>query len=312
MRRTAIWILLCVGLVLLLASVGYAAVASHTPDPKLKSVVKDETFNRAAPLLSRDPVRLVENLPVSPTQNLGSLPSNHQVTNSSESHFPQSCESCHDFSQSCISCHHGDAPQEHFTAECSLCHTPPATQRPGVSAWHLVRVSHVDLQLPDCQSCHLTDAPPDHFQAQCSSCHTPPPDEGGGWLPATFDHAAAKDADCRACHANNRPANHFTGQCSTCHTPGSWKGATFNHQGVTNCQNCHNPPRNHWGGECTQCHRIPKNGNHSWSRLNLRWHPFDLDHGGAGGNCSTCHTRRGVNCTSCHESEEGGEGGGDD
>ena len=319
MRRTAIWILLSVSLAVLLVSVGFAAAASLTPQPKLKAALKNETLNHAAPLLSPQTAAFVENLPESlpahpslnPTPN-PTLPQTSKLPqNTATSHFQQSCESCHDFSQSCATCHHADAVQDHYKAECSLCHTPPVTQNPGANAWRLVRVSHTSRLMPDCQSCHLADAPPNHFQAQCSACHTPPPDEGGSWLPVSFDHSAASGADCRACHAANRPSNHFTGQCSTCHTTGSWKGAVFDHQGVTNCQNCHNPPRNHWGGECKQCHRIPNNGGLSWSKLNLRWHPFDLDHGGAGGNCSTCHTRRGVNCTSCHEAEEG-EGGGDD
>ena len=105
-----------------------------------------------------------------------------------------------------------------------------------------------------------------------------------------------------------RPANHFAGQCSACHNTAGWRGAQYNHQGARDCQNCHNPPRNHYGGECKQCHTPAK----AWNKANFSWHKFNMDHGGADGNCSTCHTRNGTNCTSCHEAEEGDDDDGDD
>jgi hypothetical protein len=58
---------------------------------------------------------------------------------------------------------------------------------------------------------------------------------------------------------------------------------------------------------CSQCDTPGK----AWNKASMKWLKFDMNHGGANGKCSTCHTREGLNCLSCHVSEEG-DGGGDD
>ena len=213
----------------------------------------------------------------------------------------------------CALCHAEDLPGgEHpDLLSCASCHQPPSEAGQGSDTWRAVRIDHSSPQFADCQSCHVVDAPANHFTSQCSSCHTPPDVGSGGSLverphgppgcpvspiasPATVNHV--RQTTLLGSVASVTP-----------HLPAG-VAPNFNHQGAPDCQGCHNPPRNHYGDECKQCHSPGKPG----IRPTLSWHKFDMDHGGANGNCSTCHTRNGTNCTSCHESEEGDDDDGGD
>jgi hypothetical protein len=184
---------------------------------------------------------------------------------------------------------------------CAACHQPPVEAGQGRLAWQAVRIDHASPQLANCQACHAVMAPPGHYQAPCSSCHTPPASgSNAGWSNISMDHQAAGLSDCQSCHANSRPANHFSRQCSACHNTTGWRGVRFNHLSASDCQGCHKSPRSHYGNQCKQCHTPGT----AWTNASLKWHKFNMDHGGADGRCSTCHTRQGTNCTSCHEAEE--------
>ena len=147
-----------------------------------------------------------------------------------------------------------------------------------------------------CVACHAQDKPAVHFVGDCAACHT-----AVSWQDIHFNHQVAGATDCVSCHTKDKPANHFSGQCSNCHNTSSWSGATFSHQGATNCQSCHNPPSNHWSGQCSQCHNT-----NDWNSINVSGHSFPMNHGNAGGKCSSCHsgTSTSVNCYKCHNQAE--------
>ncbi len=161
---------------------------------------------------------------------------------------------------------------------------------------------HVDNQfvgLPEtCEGCHQQDKPAQHFAGACVNCHTP-----AGWNQVVaFDHAAAGAADCLSCHLPDRPANHFQGQCFSCHTTTAWLPASFDHAaaGATDCLSCHLPdrPANHFQGQCSSCHTTT-----AWLPASFDHGIFPITHGGAGGDCTACHTTGNppdYTCTTCH------------
>ena len=211
-------------------------------------------------------------------------------------HATAACLSCHQNNQfvglpeTCEGCHEQDRPPEHFAGSCAGCHTPVA--------WDQVRAfDHALAGASDCQACHLPDRPAGHFEGQCSQCHTT-----RAWQPAFFDHAAAGATDCLACHTQDKPANHFQGQCSNCHTTTAWQPAFFDHAaaGATDCLACHaqDKPANHFQGQCSNCHTTT-----SWSGATFAHNIFPITHGGAGGECTACHTTGNppdYTCTQCH------------
>ncbi len=261
-------------------------------------------------------------------------------------HYPGDCSACHTTASwkdihfdhavakatDCVSCHTKDAPANHFSGQCSLCHTTgawlPATfnhqavgatdclschtkDKPAghydgqcsfchnTTNWNQATFNHQAVGATDCVSCHSKNAPAGHFSGQCSACHNT-----SAWLPATFNHQAVGATDCISCHTKDKPANHFSGQCSACHSTSAWKPATFNHQaaGATDCAACHakDAPAGHPGGQCSQCHTTS-----AWSPSTFA-HSFPISHGGANGNCSTCHPSgyNSYTCFSCHNQQE--------
>ncbi len=218
-------------------------------------------------------------------------------------HYNGQCSACHSTAAwqpahfnhqvagavDCISCHSAKKPANHFSGQCSLCHS--------TTAWQGARFNHAAMGAVDCASCHGGDKPANHFSGQCSSCHST-----DAWRPANFNHQAAGATDCASCHSANKPANHFGGQCSACHSTNAWKPASFNHQvaGAVDCASCHSRPANHFSGQCSQCHST-----NAWLPANFS-HSFPLDHGGANGNCSTCHPGggSGFTCFNCHNQSE--------
>ncbi|OGO40859.1 MAG: hypothetical protein A2W36_02160 [Chloroflexi bacterium RBG_16_58_14] len=215
-------------------------------------------------------------------------------------HFTGQCSSCHNTdawrpasfnhqaagATNCASCHSGDKPANHFTGQCSSCH--------NTDAWRPAHFNHQAAGATDCASCH--NRPSNHYAGQCSSCHNT-----DAWRPARFNHQAAGATDCSGCH--NRPSNHYAGQCSGCHNTDAWRPARFNHQaaGATDCAGCHNRPSNHYAGQCSQCHTTD-----NWRDVRLEGHSFPLNHGGARGNCSRCHSgeTNSVNCYTCHDQQK--------
>ncbi len=237
-----------------------------------------------------------------------------------DAHFDGQCSLCHtqpgaawlpakfDHAASpqakCDTCHAKDRPADHFAGQCSSCHLQAG------AAWLPAKFDHAADPQAKCDTCHEKDRPANHYAGQCSSCHL---QAGIAWLPAKFDHAAARATDCAACHAKDRPANHFAGQCSSCHTAGTtWKQARFNHQaaGAVNCISCHarQAPANHYSYQCSLCHTagVP------WRQTHFN-HTFNMNHGGAAGNCQVCHPSGppATDCVTCHKAR-GEDGGGDD
>jgi hypothetical protein len=198
--------------------------------------------------------------------------------------------------QECSSCHLKQEPENHYALLCSACH--------DTSSWKPVRFDHAIAQATDCQSCHAKTRPDNHFPGQCSTCHSVAVD----WRGAFFNHANPSTLDCRACHAAATPANHFTLQCSACHTAGTtWKSASFNHADPANldCQACHagDAPAQHYQLQCSTCH-TPS----GWPRGPFVHDQFDINHGGANGNCATCHPKGppATDCITCHQKNASG------
>ncbi|HSF79815.1 MAG TPA: hypothetical protein VLA49_01190 [Anaerolineales bacterium] len=191
-------------------------------------------------------------------------------------HASLECTSCHTdgkflgTARLCSTCHAQVKPANHFTGECSACHS--------TSAWRPASFNHSGQT--NCQSCH--NRPANHFSGQCSACHST-----NAWRPASFNHSG--QTNCQSCH--NRPANHFSGQCSACHSTNAWRPASFNHSGQTDCQSCHNRPANHSSGQCSACHSTNA------------WRPASFNHSGQT-NCQSCHNRPANHssgqCSACH------------
>jgi hypothetical protein len=242
--------------------------------------------------------------------------------------IPRNCSGCHteqdphggQFAQECDSCHaptrwselHFDHQQSayplvgaHLTAKCSGCHA--GGQYVGTPT--------------TCFACHASDD--EHqggFGQECGACHQPT-----RWEDWTFDHSLSRFPLTGA---------HRSTACLGCHEGGSFAGTP------TACSACHAEPGLHrgvFGLQCGSCHSTSAWRPASWNGP----HPFPMNHGGAGGSCSTCHPssygqytcygchnrseiekkhREEVggdfsDCTRCHANgrgEGGGDGGGDD
>jgi hypothetical protein len=220
----------------------------------------------------------------------GVKPANHYTGQCSQCHTAGTAWKRATFSHQgrvdCQGCHASVRPANHYSGQCSLCHTAGA-------AWKPARLNHQGRV--DCQGCHASVKPANHYPGQCSLCHT----AGTAWKPAGFDHKSA--TDCQSCHASVRPANHYPGQCSLCHTAGTaWKPASFDHNDAADCQGCHasQRPANHFQGQCSECHAAGTN-----------WRPVRFNHDLAGPNpdCQACHaSQRPANhypgqCSACHD-----------
>ncbi len=221
----------------------------------------------------------------------------HQTFVLEGKHREVACVQCHPNDAyrttptTCDNCHLKDSPHgDRFLAlkrTCDTCHTP--------AGWSPSTFAHAGVQ--ECRACHQPDAPANHFPGECGFCHATQ-----AWTPAWFNHQAAGAVDCQACHLKDRPPNHFQGQCSTCHSTQAWKPATFNHQaaGAVDCQACHlkDRPPNHFQGQCSTCHSTQ-----AWKPATFV-HAFPLNHGGAGGRCTTCHPNNNppaYTCYTCHD-----------
>lgn len=193
----------------------------------------------------------------------------------------------------CLSCHLGNRPAGHFQGQCSNCHT-----QPGIS-WQFVKFNHRGFT--NCVACHGRQAPANHFAGlQCSNCHV----AGTTFKTAQVNHAGL--TECATCHESVKPKWHFilNNSCGNCHVAGKyWNAVSMDHTGITErCRWCHGIPENHNGQvACTSCHN-PK----GWT--NKDPHRFPRDHGGAGGDCATCHPggspSNGYTCFACHDQSD--------
>jgi hypothetical protein len=154
---------------------------------------------------------------------------------------------------------------QHTNATCAQCHANGVYQGTPTS----------------CVACHASDDAHDGaFGTNCSACHTT-----SGWEGATFDHSRTSFPLTGA---------HSGASCTQCHANGVYDGTP------TSCASCHNEPSSHpgfYGSDCTMCHNTA-----NWS-VRYSGHDFPLNHGGAGSECTTCHTDSfdDYTCYNCHE-----------
>ncbi len=228
----------------------------------------------------------------------------------SGSHEGVDCEACHierqwvGIPQLCAGCHlEADAHAGQFTVDCSECHIP--------TEWadHIFNHERSDFALTG-----------GHLDLACDSCHM------DGIYVAT-------PTDCVSCHLqDDQHAGQFGGDCSACHTTNRWSEVTFDHQlsrfpltgahrdtactachingqyvgTPTACFQCHGEPSFHaglFGLDCALCHSTS-----AWRPASFNGpHSFPMNHGGAGGTCSNCHTNgyNAYTCYNCHEHNQG-------
>jgi hypothetical protein len=226
------------------------------------------------------------------------------------SHSGLACATCHTggrfsgLSRSCVSCHRGDdAHGGQFGTDCSLCHTPTrwsdaSFDHGKVTGFELLG-SHSGLSCNSCHtngqysglsqtcvSCHSgDDAHNGSFGTNCGGCHTPT-----RWSDATFDHSQT---------GFKLSGAHTSLSCDSCHTGGTFSGTP------TACVACHSEPGYHqglFGTDCAKCHTTS-----AWRPASFdQSHSFSLKHGGANGNCQTCHPSEltSYTCYKCHDQSE--------
>jgi len=242
-------------------------------------------------------------------------------------HASVQCTQCHlngnynISNTTCVSCHlkdfRGTNNPNHVSAgfpqQCEVCHNTTtwttATFNHAATGWPLTG-AHTSLQCSQCHAngnynltntacvaCHLTDFQntnnPSHvsagFPQQCDVCHSTT-----AWMPATFNHnntsfpltGAHTSVACANCHVNNNYTTLPT-DCYGCHQT-DYKGT--------------NNPNHVSAGfptTCVTCHTTT-----SWLGATFNHTYFNMNHGGANGVCSVCHTNPNdysvFQCTNCH------------
>jgi hypothetical protein len=242
-------------------------------------------------------------------------------------HAGLQCTQCHVnnnynlTSGACNQCHMKDYngttnpnhAQAGFPTDCTVCHNTvswlQATFNHSATGFPLtgMHVStpcaqcHVNgnynLTSSACSSCHMPDYNstnnPAHaaagFPNTCEVCHNTT-----AWIPASFNHnntafpltGAHVTTPCASCHVNNNYTTLPTA-CYGCHQADYNSTSNPNHQAAgfpTTCQTCHNTT--------------------SWLGATFNHTYFPMNHGGANGVCSTCHTNASdytvFSCTNCH------------
>lgn len=276
-----------------------------------------ETFDYSAPIVFSNPINsddpatraiLYNGLIPFPPGSAGAV---HAFYPLNGQHALLSCSSCHkdgkyiNTPNICITCHIMELPIQHYSEECSLCHTPVS--------WTDIIFDHQASNATECSECHEKDIPANHYSGQCSACHIIQ-----AWEIVTFDHAVAGAVDCNSCHARLTPANHYPGQCSNCHDTSNWASVVFNHTGFTDCVSCHSgdAPVNHFSGQCSNCHSsttwLGAVFDHSGFTDCISCHSNDAPAGHYPGQCSNCHDSGGswanasfnhsgyTDCLACH------------
>lgn len=221
-------------------------------------------------------------------------------------HRQATCAACHaggryaGTPRDCIGCHRQDDRHTgELGSDCAACHRPTrwsdVTFDHDRSSFPLVG-SHRPLACSACHTggrfrglattcagCHLKDdRHAGQFGTDCAACHRPT-----RWSEVTFDHARSSFPLTGA---------HRSTACSRCHSGGTFKGTP------RACVNCHAEPGVHagrFGTRCADCHSTT-----AWLPAGYNGpHAFPMNHGGAGGSCSTCHpsSLTSYTCTNCHD-----------
>jgi len=217
----------------------------------------------------------------------------------------------------CFRCHEGFEAGI-FTptdASCEACHQAPSGATGG-------GIDHIAQGwVMDCQRCHIATSFRQtgfghqnfpltgvHASLDCTSCHV-----GGSF--------SALATDCFSCHADayNATTNPdhlalgISTMCQDCHSTATWKGARFNHVGITTgCVDCHqdnynattNPDHLAVGfpTSCENCHTTNR-----WQGATFN-HSFPIASGKHSGfNCVDCHTTGSFpdfSCFKCHGQNE--------
>jgi len=232
----------------------------------------------------------------------------HRVTRFSLSgqHLRVECEACHidrqwaGIGMSCRACHsQDDRHQDQFAVDCADCHT--------ADGWGDITFSHARSSFP------LEGS---HASAACADCHpggryAETPSTCVGCHAGQDRHHGQFGTDCGACHRTTRWGDwtfdhdlsafpltgaHRGASCQSCHSGGRFDGTP------SSCASCHNEPASHgsaFGSNCGACHSTS-----GWRPATFNGpHPFPMSHGGAGGDCSTCHPGSLVEytCYGCHD-----------
>ena len=233
-------------------------------------------------------------------------------------HKDAACKACHttlEFAKApteCSSCH-ADMHEQTVGTECGRCHTP--------NSWIVTNITRLHQQgrfpligrhtTADCRDCHKN-------LLSVSTTASPTASR------LRFDPMGI---ECYDCHKKNYQAttqpNHiqdnFSTNCADCHNINafSWKGAGFNHAGVTQaCISCHQPNYaattnpNHtalnFSTNCKDCHTTDP----GWKPAQFRDHDakfpiYSGKHNGQWNSCADCHTNPGnytqYICIDCHE-----------
>jgi hypothetical protein len=243
-------------------------------------------------------------------------------TGGSYASAPTTCYGCHqpDYNKTATIAGVPNHVGLNFPQDCTVCH--------NTSSWLNAKFDHSATTFP------LTGA---HVNVPCATCHT---DNYKGTLPTTCIGCHQQDYNNTANMAGI--PNHVTGgfpqDCTMCHPTTTWLNATFNHNNTpfplqgphtkvacsqchiggvfagtpTDCYSCHKAdylgttdPNHTAAGfptTCVTCHTTWITTNWLGATFNHTW--WSMNHGGANGVCSTCHTNPNnyaiFQCTNCH------------
>lgn len=221
---------------------------------------------------------------------------------------PGQCATCHNNSKA------KGKPVGHIptTASCDACHSVGVAFAPvsvGVAAMHNNMAG--PAATGNCSTCHgggftaqnAQTKPATHIPTndQCDTCHT----SRTTWATSNFDHATSTinvAGICSSCHgagvALGKPATHLptSQQCDVCHTNfTAFKPATMNHVGTKGqCASCHNGSYTFANANAKSLGHIPTTAQCDTCHVNgfVTWSPAVMDHTGAAGKCSNCHSGR--------------------
>lgn len=198
------------------------------------------------------------------------------------SHIPNNwimCENCHQINDwtfkhiaktdcGISGCHANYSsppkPDDHSTnnwVTCENCHR--------ISGW-LPFIHPLNSTTCAFDGCHTAPAGEHRTKSwtACEQCHN----YASGW---TFNHSANNEA-CVICHSSDKPSDHisFGDNCQECHSTSSWaykhKATTFplNHEGYSDCNDCHPVGDYFNSGGCIECHRREGEETHYSNRGN--------------------------------------------
>lgn len=222
--------------------------------------------------------------------NTATTPVNHAQLG-----FPTACESCHDTVQ------WSDGKFDHTATGFPLTNSHAVPPRVCADC-HISNNYGLTSANATCVSCHLNayntaTTPVNHIQAgfptACELCH-----DTIVWTDGKFDHSTT---------AFPLTGAHTTVACASCHLNGNYTTLP------TTCYGCHATDYNNttnpihkaaptiFTTSCTTCHTTT-----AWTGATFSHTWWSINHGNAGGVCTTCHTNPNdyavFSCTngSCH------------